>query len=180
MLKKLLAFLFTSLLLLGCGHSTPKSVPVTTPSNVADGLTTPVKVAHVVDGDTIIVFDGKEKVKVRLIGIDTPESVHRDESKNTREGKIVSERLSSFLTGKRVQLEFDAESQDKYGRLLAYVWLDGEMVNKMLLDAGLAKTLSIPPNTKHADEFALAEEGARESGAGFWGKESKFFLEAKS
>lgn len=180
MLKKLLVFLFTSLLLLGCGHSTPKSVPVTTPSNVAEGLSAPVKVAHVIDGDTIMVYDGKDKLKVRLIGIDTPESVHRDESKNTREGKIASERLSAFLTGQKVQLEFDEETQDKYGRVLAYVWFNGQMVNKELLNAGLAKTLSILPNTKHADEFALAEEGARESGAGFWGKESRLFLEAKS
>ena len=176
MLKKLVSFVFSSLLLLGCGFERYDEPP---PTKTADGLSAPVRVSHVVDGDTIIVNMNGRSEKVRLIGVDTPESVHRDESKNTREGKIVSERLSSFLKGKLVQLEFDKEMRDKYNRLLAYVYVDGNMVNRMLLTAGLARTLSIPPNTKYAEEFEDLETNAAMQSKGFWGHESNYFLEGK-
>ena len=174
-MKKILLGLLSLAILLcsGCFKGEHKEIP---PPYTADSGGVEVTVSHVVDGDTLIVRRGLDKVKVRLIGIDTPESVHRDESKNTREGKIASERLARYLTGKTVRLEFDAESQDKYGRWLAYVYYNGSMVNAELLKAGLAKALTIPPNTKHADEFAEIEAAARESGAGFWGAESSLFL----
>lgn len=135
------------------------------PADTTADLTDPIGVSRVIDGDTIEI-DGN--ITVRLIGIDTPESVHPDESRNTEYGKIASEYTSELLTGKTVQLEYDTEITDTYGRTLAYVYLDGEMVNEMLLQKGLARTMTIPPNTKYADRFLAAEQEANQNAYGFW------------
>ena len=106
-----------------------------------------------VDGDTIIVdYNGVEET-VRLIGVDTPESVHPDASKNTEAGYAASKYTSTFLAGAQVELEFDVQQRDQYGRLLAYVYLDGEMFNKRLLETGYASLATYPPNVKYVDEF---------------------------
>lgn len=110
-------------------------------------------VIRVVDGDTIVVnYNGIEE-KVRFIGIDTPESVHPDNNKNTEEGKKAAEYTTSLLNNKAVRLEFDVQQRDKYGRLLAYVYLDNVMVNKTLLEEGLAEIATYPPNVKYVDDF---------------------------
>lgn len=125
-------------------------------------------VVRVVDGDTIVVkYNGVDE-KVRLIGIDTPESVHADESKNTEEGVLVSDYTKKMLTGKKVGLEFDVSKRDKYGRLLAYVYLDGEMYNKILLKEGYATVATYPPNVKYVDEFVKLQKEARENNKGLW------------
>lgn len=127
------------------------------------------EVIKVVDGDTIqIMFNGK-KERLRLIGIDTPESVHPDETKNTENGKKASEYAKSLLEGKKVSLEFDVEETDQYGRLLAYVYLDGEMVNKKLIRDGYANLETVPPNVKYADEFVALLKEAKEEKRGLWG-----------
>jgi len=128
------------------------------------------EVLRVVDGDTIIVDFGGKAEKVRMIGIDTPESVHPDESRNTPEGKIASDFTKSQLEGRSVQLEFDVEERDKYGRMLAYVWIDGVMYNKTLLSEGYAKIATFPPNVKYVDDFKALEKQARELKKGFWGE----------
>lgn len=126
------------------------------------------EVVRVVDGDTIVVkYNGVDE-KVRLIGIDTPESVHADESKNTKEGVMVSDYTKKMLTGKKVGLEFDVSKRDKYGRLLAYVYLDGEMYNKILLKEGYARVATYPPNVKYVDEFVKLQKEARENNKGLW------------
>ncbi|MBR6613365.1 MAG: thermonuclease family protein [Clostridia bacterium] len=126
------------------------------------------EVVRVVDGDTIVVdFNGKDE-KVRLIGVDTPESVHADESKNTKEGILVSDYTKSKLTGKKVKLEFDVQERDKYGRLLAYVYIDGEMYNKHLLEIGYAKIATYPPNVKYVEDFKEIQKEARENKVGLW------------
>lgn len=126
------------------------------------------KVTRVVDGDTIKVdFNGKEE-SVRLIGIDTPESVNPDASKNVLEGKIASDYTKSRLEGKEVELEFDVQERDRYGRLLAYVWIGGEMFNKTLLSEGYAQVATFPPNVKYVDEFIEFQRRARENNKGFW------------
>lgn len=110
-------------------------------------------VLRAVDGDTLeIDFEGT-KEKVRLIGIDTPESVHPDEDRNTEEGKTASEYTASIVEGKSIELEFDVQQRDKYGRLLAYVYVDGIMLNKTLLCDGYAVVSTYPPNVKYVDEF---------------------------
>lgn len=136
-----------------------------TPAEKPPDLSEPVKVLRVIDGDTIEI---ENDITVRMIGIDTPESVHPDENKNTEYGKIASEYTGELLTGKAVQLEYDTELTDTYGRTLAYVYLDGEMVNELLLQKGLAKTMTIPPNTKYVDRFSAAEQEASRNAYGFW------------
>lgn len=126
------------------------------------------EVVRVVDGDTIVVnFKGTNE-KVRLIGIDTPESVHPDGSKNTEEGILTSNYTKSRLTDKTVKLEFDVQERDKYGRLLAYVYVDGYMYNKELLEKGYAKVATYPPNVKYVDDFTKLQEKAREEKVGLW------------
>ncbi len=126
------------------------------------------KVVRVVDGDTFVVdFNGKDE-KVRLIGVDTPESVHADKSKNTKEGVMTSDYTKSKLNGKTVKLEFDVQERDKYGRLLAYVYIDGEMYNKHLLEIGYAKVATYPPNVKYVEDFTELQKEARENKIGLW------------
>ena len=126
------------------------------------------KVVRVVDGDTFIIdYNGIEE-RVRLIGVDTPESVHPNEKKNTEFGKTVSNYSKENLTNKEVQIEFDVSQRDKYGRLLCYVYIDGQMYNKLLLEEGLAKVATYPPNVKYVDEFVAIQKKARENKKGMW------------
>ncbi|MBM7549602.1 cell wall-binding repeat-containing protein [Peptoniphilus gorbachii] len=125
-------------------------------------------VTRVVDGDTIVVnINGKDE-KVRLIGVDTPESVHPDKNRNTEFGKVASNFTKNLLKGKSVKLEFDVQQRDKYGRLLAYVYIEGKMVNKELLIAGMAKVATFPPNVKYVEKFRALEKTARDAKVGIW------------
>ena len=107
-----------------------------------------------VDGDTIVVdIDGKEET-VRLIGVDTPESVHPTASKNTEAGVAAYAFTKIYLGNTKVELEFDIQERDKYDRLLAYVYCqNGEMFNEKLLRSGYASMSTYPPNVKHVDQF---------------------------
>lgn len=126
------------------------------------------KVSRVVDGDTIVVnINGKDE-KVRLIGVDTPESVHPNKNKNTEFGKVASNFTKNLLKGKSVKLEFDVQQRDKYGRLLAYVYIGDKMVNKELLTAGMAKVATFPPNVKYVEEFKALEKTAQKAKVGIW------------
>lgn len=116
----------------------------------------PYKVVRVVDGDTLVVNINSDEVKVRLIGINTPESVHPDKKLNTEEGKLASNFTKSKVENKSVYLEFDEEIKDPYDRTLAYVFLDKEgktMLQDIILKAGHAKIMTIEPNTKYAKHF---------------------------
>ena len=133
----------------------------------------PYKVLYVYDGDTFrIKREGKE-TKVRMIGIDTPESVAHEEygKPNTKEGKNAAEYLKKLIMDKNVYLEFDAEIEDQYERLLAYVYLSDEttMVEEILLSEGYAKVMIIQPNSKYASRFLEIQEHASKEGKGFWG-----------
>lgn len=126
------------------------------------------KVTRVVDGDTIkVMFNGKEE-SLRLIGVDTPESVHPNNSKNVPEGKIASDFTKKRLEGKTIGIEFDVQERDQYGRLLGYVYYNGEMFNKTLLKEGYGKLATFPPNTKYVNEFTKLQETARNNKKGFW------------
>jgi micrococcal nuclease len=113
------------------GEITPEPTalpPVESPAQPSgDGKDT-VTVAKVVDGDTIELTDGR---RVRYIGINTPE---RDQPYY----KEATEANRQLVAGKTLQLEFDAETFDQYGRTLAYIWMDGEMVNLAMLRNGFA------------------------------------------
>lgn len=126
-------------------------------------------VTGVVDGDTFKVeYEGKIE-KVRLIGVDTPESVHSNKEKNSEYGVEASDYTKSLIEGKQVILEFDVSQKDQYGRLLAYVYLEnGEMLNKVLLEKGYAQVATYPPNVKYVEEFKEIQKQARENKVGFW------------
>ncbi|MGL4607471.1 MAG: thermonuclease family protein [Eubacteriaceae bacterium] len=127
------------------------------------------EVKRVVDGDTIVLKNGEEDMKVRLIGVDTPESVHPDKSKNVPYGKVSSEFVKELLSGKNVKLEYDVSPTDKYGRVLAYVYLpDGKMLNEIILKEGHGVLMTIPPNVKYVDRFINAENSAKEERIGLW------------
>jgi len=106
---------------------------------------------------------------IRAIGIDAPESVHPDMEKNTPEGEQAALWLKQYMAGKRVTLEYDQELNDRFGRTLAYVYVDGLMLEDVLLTTGLARTLTMEPNTRYQHHFELLEKEAREGGSGFWG-----------
>jgi len=126
------------------------------------------RVVRVVDGDTIKVrLDGGRTERVRYIGIDTPESVKPDTPVQCF-AKKASHFNDSLVSGRDVTLRTDAEERDRYGRLLAYVYADGRFVNRELVARGYARTLTIPPNVAHADEFARLARRAREAGLGLW------------
>lgn len=126
-------------------------------------------VERVVDGDTFEIRYQNKKEKVRLIGIDTPESVHPDASKNSDYGKKASDYMKELIEGKRVTLEWDTQVRDKYGRLLAYVYLEnGEMVNSLLLKQGYAQIATYPPNVKYVEMFTQLQKEARQNEKGFW------------
>jgi micrococcal nuclease len=125
-------------------------------------------VTRVVDGDTIEVrLDGREE-KVRLIGVDTPESVKPGTPVECF-AKAAAAETRRLVDGRSVTLRYDAERRDRYGRLLAYVYRDGLFVNAALVERGYARTLTIPPNVAHADEFVRLARRAREAGRGLWG-----------
>ncbi|MFZ5639382.1 MAG: thermonuclease family protein [Bacillota bacterium] len=123
-----------------------------------------VTVARVVDGDTFVTGD---RVRVRLIGVDTPEITKRHEPYGQEAAAFARDRLE----GQRVWLEFDVEKADKYGRTLAYVYLaDGTFFNALLLEEGYAQIMTVPPNVKYAEEFLALQREARENNKGLWGK----------
>jgi micrococcal nuclease len=130
----------------------------------------PYQVVRIVDGDTIILDINGINERVRLIGIDTPESVHPDPDKNVPYGKAASDFTKSMLENNQVQIELDVQERDQYGRLLAYVYYDGEMFNKILLKEGHAVVATYPPNIKYVDDFTDLQEKARKEGKGLWGK----------
>ena len=119
---------------------------------------------RVVDGDTIIVHDPDgNRLRVRLTGINAPESALEDDSKNTEEGRDASKFLKELLADvKTVYLEYDEGQFDQYGRTLAYVWIDTGstyiMVNEIILATGHAKPVYIKPNLRYAEDFRKYEE----------------------
>lgn len=129
------------------------------------------EVVSVTDGDTFEINYNGTKTKVRLIGVDTPESVHPNSKKNNEYGEEASKYTKSLLEGKTVKLEFDVSPKDKYGRLLAYVYLEnGEMLNEELLKEGYAQVATYPPNVKYVENFKAIQKEARENKVGFWSK----------
>jgi apolipoprotein N-acyltransferase len=141
-----------------------------------------ILVTRVIDGDTI---ELENTERVRLIGIDTPETrpgrkMMRDRKRLKKDteaiiamGKAATKITKNLVKGKRVRLEFDIEKQDVYGRLLAYVYLaDGRMLNAELLKEGYAQVYTFPPNVKYAGMFLKLQAEARENNRGLWGEGS--------
>lgn len=126
------------------------------------------EVVRVVDGDTVILNIDGQRTRVRLIGIDTPESVAEDKSRNVKEGKIASEYTKILLENKKVRVEFDEEKQDVYERKLGYLFLDDEFINEKLLKEGMAKLYTKTTNQKYSERLKKAEQHAKDNKKGFW------------
>ncbi len=144
-------------LLAGCTH----------PAAATDGVAT---VTHVVDGDTIDVHIAGRTERVRLIGIDTPET-KKPNTPIECYGPEASAHTAALLpAGTSVRIERDVVGRDDYGRLLGYVFRvdDGLFVNLDIIEQGYATPLSIPPNTAFAPAFAAAASAAERSDVGLW------------
>lgn len=135
-------------------------------------------VARVIDGDTLKLSDNN---KVRLIGVDCPESFynkkllrdskrsHKDTGTIQKLGMKAKDFTKKLCQGKKVRLEFDVERHDRYGRTLAYVYLeDGTFVNAKILEEGYGQVMTIPPDVKYADYFLKSEKEARSNNRGLW------------
>lgn len=127
-------------------------------------------VTKVVDGDTFWADDGNGKgVKIRLIGVDAPESRNSFKKVKGYYGKESKVYLTNLLKGKRVRLEYDIDILDQYTRTLAYVYLEeGTFVNAELVKNGYAMVMTVPPNIKYAEEFVRLQNEARENNRGLW------------
>ena len=138
----------------------------------------------VVDGDTLLVKKDGEEIYVRFIGIDTPESVNPDEKKNSVYGGMASTYAKELLSGvRKVYLQYDIENTDKYGRTLAYVWLNDDvdvssvqdisnyMMNAILISDGYAIDRVYAPNIRYSDVFEELREKAEQSKTGLWQSE---------
>jgi micrococcal nuclease len=123
-----------------------------------------------IDGDTFWIDDSTATgIKVRLIGMDTPEAKNVFKKKKHPMGKEVSRYVETLLTGTKIRLALDVQHYDQYGRVLAYVFLeDGTHLNAHLLEKGYAMLMTVPPNVKYADEFYELQVKAREQKLGLW------------
>jgi len=128
-----------------------------------------VQVVRVIDGDTIqVCCIARKREKVRYIGINTPETKHPTKGVEYY-GKEAAKANRKLVEDKTVILTFDVEQRDRYGRLLAYVFLeDGTFVNAWLVEHGFAQVMTVPPNVKHQELFLKLQREARDNGRGLW------------
>jgi len=153
---------FCALVFAGCSQQIVGSA--------SDKLKANATLTRVVDGDTIVVMSEGVEERVRLVGINTPESVHPTKPVMCF-GKEASKHLATLLKPRTaVQLVRDVEPRDKYGRLLAYVYRaqDGLFINLELVTSGFANQYTFPPNVAHVEEFRNAASTARADGIGLW------------
>ncbi len=129
----------------------------------------PAELVKTIDGDTIkIKYEGNEQ-NVRYLLIDTPETNHPQLGKQPF-GEKAKERNRELMNSGQLEIEFDiGERVDKYGRLLAYIYVDGVSIQETLLEEGLARVGYVyPPNTRHLDAYEKAQERAKKAGIGIW------------
>jgi micrococcal nuclease len=130
------------------------------------GASAACAVERVIDGDTFVCVGGE---RVRLLLIDTPELAQGPYGRTARE-----EAVRLLPVGAHVRLDLDVQPRDRYGRLLAYVWVDREagepplMVNRALVRRGMAVVSVYPPNVRHVDLMRAAADSARAERAGLW------------
>jgi micrococcal nuclease len=144
------------------------AAPTTTSTAPAQPPGDVVSVTRIIDGDTLQVSGGQ---KVRLIGIDTPETKHPSRPVECF-GAQASEHATALMgPGTDIRLVYDVEPTDRYGRTLAYVYRasDGLFVNLEMVRDGFAVTATYPPNVAHVEEFLAAEREARSNNRGLWG-----------
>ena len=138
------------------------TVGTSTAASVLDGL-----VVRVIDGDTVHVQIGEVSQRVRYIGVNSPE-VHHPRKGEEPGGRAASEINRQLVHGKRVRLELDVQPRDRYGRLLAYVWVTDTMVNAEMVRLGYAQVMTVPPNVRYQRLFLALQREARANGRGLW------------
>ena len=156
----------TNALLSACSNGSRDESPP-----AASGLRANATVEYVVDGDTVdMIIDGVEE-RVRLIGIDTPETKKENTPVECFGPEATAFTQSLLPEGTQVYLERDVEARDVYGRLLGYAYLveTGVFVNLEIVRQGYAQPLTIPPNVAHSTEFVGAARDAERTNAGLWG-----------
>ena len=138
----------------------------------ADGPPGAVRVVEVVDGDTIEVRVGGRDERVRLIGIDTPETKKPNTPVQCYGPEATKFTRSLLPEGTQLHLERDVVARDDFGRILAYVYIagDGSFVNMTIVRQGYARPLTIPPNAAHAAEFVDAAQTAERNHIGLWAR----------
>ena len=178
-----LALVLAGMALIGCGEGQERPDPSLSPATITspspspsaptDAMTpslimstaTPrgqALVIRVIDGDTIEIEGGE---RVRYIGMDTPE----DTAVRECFGEQATRRNRELVEGRSVELERDISETDRFGRLLRYVWVGGEMINEVLVAEGFALAATFPPDVKYQESFVELQELARSSGLGLWG-----------
>ncbi|MEX0952059.1 MAG: thermonuclease family protein [Gammaproteobacteria bacterium] len=164
----LLAGLFLFLALVYLPPATPTAAESATNPAVTGCISepaTPIKIRHVIDGDTVILSDD---TRARLIGIDTPE-LGRDGRADEPLARAARERLEILLRqASQIRLRSDQEARDHYGRTLGHLYADGRNIQAALLKAGLATPLTIPPNLQHLECYQTASAAARNQQRGLW------------
>ena len=161
-----------AVLLGGCRPDAPPRL-ATSPAERASWPRVPAgavaaRVERVVDGDTFVAELGGRSERVRIIGVDTPETVDPDRPVQPY-GKEASNFAKRMLSGRTVRLVGDVEPRDRYGRLLAYVWLpDGTFWNALLAAEGYAQLITIPPDVTYASLFRHLVDEARSTHRGLW------------
>ena len=133
----------------------------------APGPPREAKVTRVIDGDTAVLEGG---ARVRFLGIDAPE-MEQDGHPADFLAHQSKDYVVELIQGKTVRLEYDRERYDRYGRLLAYLYLpDGAMVNLVVVRQGLARVYSQAPNLRHQETLNAAQQEAMAAGRGLWQK----------
>ncbi len=152
----------SGLSLVGCGRAAGSAAGAKRPGGAT--------VVRITDGDTLHVRVNGASERVRLIGIDTPET-HKPGTPVECFGAEATKALGRLLpAGTPIRLERDVEARDRYGRLLAYVYrvADGLFVNLEMAQTGFAAPYTYPPNVAHTDVFVAAAADARDAGRGLW------------
>lgn len=149
-------------------QDTTKKDSSSSSNKVSNYPTFETTVTRVVDGDTFHATINNKDEKIRLILVDTPETVKRN-VQIQRYGPEASAYTKSVLKpGTKVTLELDVQERDPYGRILAYVYINGKMLNETLLEKGLARVAVFPPNTRYVDEFREIQDKAKQQKLGVW------------
>jgi len=164
--KKLVAIIFVTLVVCVCGYYIIHAATVVTINE--DKL---YLVERVLDGDTFVAKVGWHDITVRMLGIDTPETVDPRKPEQCY-GKEASNETKSLLSGKSVHLKLNPnrEEKDRYGRYLAFVYLDGVMINQLLLENGFAREYTYGKAYMFQKEFKKIEEQTRKTEKGLWGE----------
>ena len=150
-----------------CSSLPTPNQPAAHQSTQSIGTSEQAFVQRVVDGDTFIALVSGRRFRVRLIGVNTPETV-KPNSPVECYGPESSSFAKTQLTGQTVRLVYDVDRYDRYGRTLAYVYLGKTFFNLELVQRGYAVVETVPPDVAHVQQFVAAQRAARAAHLGLW------------